>query len=66
MERIRPHMHQGEWKKAWVATHRMAETEPIFVKDAEFLVQHTDRCTKFALPSPFLVGIRMWHEDYST
>ena len=66
MERIRPHMHQGEWKKAWVATHRMTETEPVFVKDAEFLVQHTDRCTKFALPSPFLVGIRMWHEDYST
>src|SRR6185437_5351603 len=25
----------------------------------------TKRCTKFALPSPFLIGVRYWHEDHS-
>jgi methionine synthase II (cobalamin-independent) len=25
----------------------------------------TDRVTKFALPSPFLIAVRYWHEDYS-
>src|SRR5213075_1553802 len=39
--------------------------EPVFRADAEFLVKHTDRCTKFALPSPFLIAIRYWHPDYS-
>src|SRR5207237_10794579 len=38
---------------------------PVFLKDSEFLVRNTDRCTKFALPSPFLIAIRYWHEDYS-
>ena len=37
----------------------------MFVRDAEFLAGHTDRVRKFALPSPFLIGIRYWHEDYS-
>src|SRR5262249_8545295 len=32
---------------------------------AEFLVKHATRCTKFALPSPFLIAIRLWHEAYS-
>src|SRR5262249_51885271 len=27
--------------------------------------KHTDRGTKFALPSPFLIAVRYWHEDYS-
>src|SRR5262249_50092555 len=26
---------------------------------------NTDRATKFALPSPFLIAVRYWHEDYS-
>ena len=34
--------------------------------DAEFLRRHTDRVTKFALPSPFMIRVRYWHEDFSS
>src|SRR5262249_7349997 len=44
---------------------RMTATAPVFVEDARFLVGHTDAVTKFALPSPFLIAIRYWHEDHS-
>jgi len=64
-EKIRPFEHAGEKKFHLVATSRMNATEPVFAADARFLVQHTDRVTKFALPSPFLIGIRYWHEDFS-
>ena len=64
-ENVRPFEHAGEKKFHQVVTGRMQATEPVFVSDAEFLVQHTDRVTKFALPSPFLIGIRYWHEDFS-
>jgi len=37
----------------------------MLVDDARVLVANTDRVTKFALPSPFLIVIRKWHEDYS-
>ena len=37
----------------------------MLVEDARVLVANTDRVTKFALPSPFLIVIRKWHEDYS-
>ncbi|MCH2139351.1 MAG: hypothetical protein MK074_09930, partial [Phycisphaerales bacterium] len=58
--------HAGETKFHRVATERRMPSEPVFAEDARFLRAHTDRVTKFALPSPFLVGIRYWHEDYST
>ena len=64
-EKIRPFEHAGEKKYHAVVTHRMRADEPVFVSDAEFLVRNTDRVRKFALPSPFLVGIRYWHEDFS-
>ncbi|MFL6111238.1 MAG: hypothetical protein ACJ786_07790 [Catenulispora sp.] len=32
---------------------------------ANFSVAHTDRVTKFALPSPFLIAVRYWQEDHS-
>jgi len=65
VERARPFHHQGETKMTDVVVSRMSATDPVFTRDAEFLATHTDRCTKFALPSPFLVAIRYWHEDYS-
>jgi 5-methyltetrahydropteroyltriglutamate--homocysteine methyltransferase len=65
-EPVRPFMHQGQQRFGMVVTGRMEYADPVFVKDAEFLVAHTDRCTKFALPSPFLIAVRKWHEDYST
>lgn len=65
-ERIRPFEHQGEMKTTTVVTGKMQRSEPLFVEDAAFLVKNTDRCTKYALPSPFLIAIRKWHEDFST
>lgn len=65
-EPARRFMHQGEEKFTMVVTGRMERADPLFVHDATFLVNHTDRCTKYALPSPFLIAIRKWHEDYST
>jgi len=63
--KIRSYEHAGEKKLLMVATGRMQAPEPVFVRDAEFLATHTDRVRKFALPSPFLIGIRYWHEDFS-
>lgn len=65
-EPIRPFEHQGELKHTTVVTGKMQGGDPLFVEDASFLVNNTDRCTKYALPSPFLIAIRKWHEDFST
>ena len=62
---IRPFEHHGEVIHTDVVVSRFSPREPAFVRDAEFLVKHTDRCTKFALPSPFLIAIRYWDEQYS-
>lgn len=64
-ERCRRFSHQGQTKVTEVVVRRMTATEPVFAEDARFLVRHTDRLTKFALPSPFLIAVRYWHEDYS-
>lgn len=64
-ENCRRFEHQGEIKFTDVVVRRMTASEPVFADDARFLAAHTDRCTKFALPSPFLIAIRYWHEDYS-
>ena len=64
-ERRRKYQHQGEIKYTDIITHRMTATEPVFASDGRFLVENTDHCTKFALPSPFLIAVRYWHEDYS-
>ena len=64
-EQVRRYRHQGESKVTDVIVRRMAADDPIFARDAEFLAAHTDRRTKFALPSPFLIAVRYWHEDYS-
>lgn len=64
-ERIRKFEHQGETKLTDVVVRKMAAHDPVFRADAEFLASHTDRVTKFALPSPFLIAVRYWHSDYS-
>ena len=64
-ERCRRYEHQGEVKYTEVVVRRMRAEEPVFAEDGRFLVENTDRCTKFALPSPFLIAVRYWHEDYS-
>jgi 5-methyltetrahydropteroyltriglutamate--homocysteine methyltransferase len=65
-EKLRPYEHQGESKKADVFVRRMEYPGPIFAGEAEFLANNTDRVTKFALPSPFLIATRFWHEDFSS
>ena len=64
-ERIDRYEHQGEVKFRRVVVRRMDVREPVFAKDAQFLKANTKRCTKFALPSPFLIGIRYWKSEYS-
>jgi 5-methyltetrahydropteroyltriglutamate--homocysteine methyltransferase len=64
-ERCRRYSHQGEMKLTEVVVRRMAASDSVFRDDARFLRAHTDRVTKFALPSPFLIAVRYWHEDYS-
>src|SRR6266481_2148840 len=64
-ERVRRYSHQGETKFTEVVVRRMTASEPVFADDARFLARHTDRATKFALPSPFLIAVRYWHEDHS-
>jgi 5-methyltetrahydropteroyltriglutamate--homocysteine methyltransferase len=64
-ERCRKYEHQGETKVTDVVVRPMVAGEPVFAGDGRFLVEQTDRCTKFALPSPFLIAVRYWHEDYS-
>lgn len=64
-ERVRRYEHQGETKFADVVVTRITAAESVFANDARFLVANTDRCTKFALPSPFLIAVRYWHEDHS-
>jgi 5-methyltetrahydropteroyltriglutamate--homocysteine methyltransferase len=65
-EPIRPFHHAGELKMHDVVVRRIKARQPIWAEDAEFLVAHTKRVTKFAIPSPFLIAIRYWHQDYST
>lgn len=64
-QRVRKFEHQGQTKLTDVVVQTMTAREPVFTRDAEFLVKHTMKCTKFALPSPFLIAIRYWHPDYS-
>jgi 5-methyltetrahydropteroyltriglutamate--homocysteine methyltransferase len=64
-ERVRQFSHQGETKLTDVVVRRMTASMPVFADDARFLVANTRHVTKFALPSPFLIAVRYWHEDYS-
>ncbi|MDA1015975.1 MAG: cobalamin-independent methionine synthase II family protein [Planctomycetota bacterium] len=64
-ERCRKFEHQGEVKFTDVVVRKIPKADPVFAEDARFLVENTDRITKFALPSPFLIAVRNWHEDYS-
>lgn len=64
-ERCRKYSHQGETKLTEVVVRRMPAAAPVFQDDARFLAANTERITKFALPSPFLIAVRYWQEDYS-
>ena len=65
-ENIWQYQHQGETKLHRVAVAKTPIGASVFAADARFLRQNTDRATKYALPSPFLIAIRYWHPDYSS
>lgn len=48
-ERCRKYQHQGETKVTDVVVRPMASASSVFARDGRFLVEQTDRCTKFAL-----------------
>ena len=54
-----------EFKQALVV-EPMTYSRPIAASGAAFLRQNTDRGTKVALPSPHMIGGRLWHPDYSS
>jgi len=53
-----------EFKQALVV-EPLVYTRPIVADEGRFLRSQTDRTIKVALPSPHMVGQRLWHEDYS-
>ena len=53
-----------EFKQALVV-ERMTYSRPIAAQGASFLRQHTDRRIKVALPSPHMIGGRLWRHEYS-
>lgn len=54
-----------EFKQALVV-EPMRYTRPIAAQGAGFLQQSTERMTKVALPSPHMIGGRLWHADFSS
>lgn len=65
-KKVRKFIHHGEEKLTDVIVDKIEAGDPVFFRDAKFLAQSSHRLTKFALPSPFLIATRYWHEDYST
>ncbi len=54
-----------EFKQALVV-EPMMYARPIAAQGAGFLQQSTERMTKVALPSPHMIGGRLWHAEYSS
>ncbi|MDE2775900.1 MAG: cobalamin-independent methionine synthase II family protein [Chloroflexota bacterium] len=54
-----------EFKQALVV-EPMMYARPIAAQGAGFLQQSTKRMTKVALPSPHMIGGRLWHAEYSS
>lgn len=49
-----------------VVTHAMTPRRPgVVAEEARFLKQNTDRAVKVCLPSPYLIGERMWMPEHS-
>jgi 5-methyltetrahydropteroyltriglutamate--homocysteine methyltransferase len=49
-----------------VITERMTPRRPgVIAEEARFLRQNTDRHVKVCLPSPYLIGQRMWEPEHS-
>ena len=53
-----------EFKQALVV-ESLEYSRPIVADEGRFLRAQTDRTIKVSLPSPHMIGQRLWHEDYS-
>ncbi len=53
-----------EFKQALII-EPLLYSQPIVAGEGRFLRAHTDRTIKVALPSPHMIGQRLWHETYS-
>lgn len=65
-------MHGFEWVKRDVFAYHQVVTRPmtprrpgVVAEEARFLRQNTDRHVKTCLPSPYLIGQRMWVAELS-
>src|SRR6266849_4746125 len=65
-------MHGFEWVQRdvfayhQVVTAKMTPGRPgVIAEEARFLKENTDRHVKMCLPSPYLIGERMWVEQHS-
>lgn len=54
-----------EFKQALVVD-RMTYSRPIAAQGAAFLRQNTEKQIKVALPSPHMIGGRLWHPEHSS
>ncbi|MBB73920.1 MAG: hypothetical protein CMJ75_05335 [Planctomycetaceae bacterium] len=63
--RCRRYQHQGQSRLGLVVVERMQTATPVFVEDAQFLVDNAQAVTKATLPSPFLIAVRYWQPEYS-
>ena len=58
---------QGQRQTWHVVTSELEITNPgLLAKEASFLKRHTERDVKVAIPSPYLIGERMWDPELST
>ena len=55
-------------RQTWhVVTSKLEITNPgLLAREARFLKEHTERDVKVAIPSPYLIGERMWDPELST
>ena len=54
-----------EFKQALVVEH-ISYSRPIAAQGAAFLRRNTQKQTKVALPTPHMIGGRLWHPEYSS
>ena len=48
-------------------TEKMEVAQPgLIAEEARFLVSATDRMTKVCVPSPYLLGVRLWEKEHSS
>src|SRR5262245_33571803 len=59
-------VQRSEFAYHQVVTSQMTPRRPgVIAEEAKFLKEHTDRTGKVCLPSPYLIGQRMWLPEHS-